>query len=69
MTIDELAEEYEKEYQKLCNKIEGLRPLLSIYSGQDLMNLRKKIRIYYDMALECRATYKILSAYYGDDEE
>lgn len=69
MTITELAKEYKKQYELLCCKIEGLRPLLVVYSGEDLLHLRKKIRVYYDMALECRHTWRLLESYYDDSEE
>ncbi len=50
MTIDELAREYEGQHKILQNKIKGLKPLLCIYSGEDLLLLRKRISVYYDMA-------------------
>lgn len=68
MTITELAKEYKKQYELLSAKIEGLRPLLVVYSGEDLFRLRKKIRIYYDMALECRRTWRMLEGYYDDGD-
>lgn len=67
MKIDELAKEYENQYRILLNKIEGLRPLLCVYRGQDLLNLRRRIRIYYDMAAECRSTSRMLRGYYGEE--
>ena len=54
MDIDELAKEYDKQYKVLCAKVDGLKPLLSVYRGEDLFKLRRKMRIYYDMACECR---------------
>ena len=50
MDITQLAEEYENQYRVLNAKIQGLRPLLCVYRGEDLVLLRKKIKIYYDMA-------------------
>lgn len=67
MTIDELAHEYEQQYRILNAKMDALKPLLCIYSGQDLYLLRKRIRIYYDMACECKRTASMLSGYYEED--
>lgn len=46
MDIDELAKEYDKQYKVLCAKVDGLKPLLSVYRGEDLFKLRRKMRIY-----------------------
>ena len=48
ISINELADEYENQYKLLCTKIEGLRPLLCIYKGEDLYLLRRKIKTYCD---------------------
>lgn len=66
MTIEELAKEYQQQYKIICAKIEGLRPLLYVYMGEDLYLLRKRIKIYYDMAYECKRTADILMNYYED---
>lgn len=67
ITIEELANEYEQQYKVLTNKMDALRPLLCVYSGQDLYVLRKRIKIYYDMACECRRTASLLNNYYEED--
>lgn len=67
MTIDELADEYEGQYKAICAKMDGLRPLLSVYRGEDLVLLRKKLKIYYDMACECKHVSALLSRYYEED--
>lgn len=67
MTIDELAREYEQQYKVLCAKMDGLRPLLCVYRGKELLLLRRKILIYYDMACECKRIYSLLSRYYEED--
>ncbi len=36
MTIDRLAKEYDHQYNVLNAKIDGLRPLLYVYTGEDL---------------------------------
>jgi len=68
MNIDELAREYEQQYIRLRNKVSALRPLLCVYTGKDLYLLRKRIKVYNDMACECKNTASLLSAYYGEDE-
>lgn len=69
MTINELAHEYEQQYKVMSARIDGLRPLLSVYRGEDLVRLRRKIRIYYDMACECKRTASMLFGYYGEENE
>lgn len=68
MTIDELAAEYEQQYKALRAKIEGLRPLLYVYSGNDLVVLRRKLKIYYNMASECKCISSILGSYYDKED-
>lgn len=68
MTIDELAREYEGQYKVICAKMDGLKPLLCVYSGEDLMLLRRRIKIYYDMACECKRISSLLSRYYKEEE-
>lgn len=68
MTINELAAEYEQQYNVLNAKMDGLRPLLYIYTGEDLYLLRRKIKIYYEMACECKRTWALLTHYYDEDE-
>lgn len=67
MNIDELAREYEQQYRVLSAKLDGLRPLLYVYSGNDLVLLRKRIKIYYDMACECKMVSSLLSRYYDEE--
>lgn len=69
MNLNELAREYNEQYKILCAKMDGLRPLLSVYGGEDLYRLRRKIRAYYDMACECRHIASLLSGYYEEDAE
>ena len=67
MNIDELAREYEGQYRVLCAKLDGLKPLLCVYRGNDLVLLRRKMKIYYDMACECKRTASLLFGYYKED--
>ncbi len=69
MTIEELACEYEIQYKVLCAKIDGLRPLLCVYSGEDLLLLRRKIKTYYDMACECKRISALLYGYYEEEDD
>ena len=66
MTIDELAREYEAQYNSLVVRMDALKPLLCVYRGKELYLLRRKLRIYYDMACECRRTASLLSGYYEE---
>jgi hypothetical protein len=68
MTICELAQQYEQQYNVLEAKMKALKPLLCVYSGEDLYLLRKRIKIYYDMACECKRTASLLNGYYEEDE-
>lgn len=68
MTITKLAQEYENQYRVLNAKIKGLRPLLCVYKGEDLLLLRRKIKIYYDMASQCKVISTMLSEYYTEGE-
>lgn len=52
----------------MCAKMDGLRPLLSVYGGEDLYRLRRKLRTYYEMACECRHIATILESYYDEED-
>ena len=67
MTINELAHEYEQQYKILSARLDAMKPLLNVYRGNDLVLLRRKIRIYYDMACECKRTASLLFGYYKED--
>lgn len=66
MTIEELAKEYEQQADILNKKIYSLLPLLKLYQGNDLLNLRKRIKIFYDMYMECKETANLLKGYYDE---
>ena len=68
MTINELAHEYEQQYKVLSARLDAMKPLLCVYRGEDLVSLRRKIKIYYDMACECRKVYFMLSRYYEEEK-
>ena len=67
MTINELSVEYQKQYEVLNSKIEALKPLLLICTGENLNRVRNKIKIYYDMACECKRTASLLKGYESED--
>ena len=69
MTINELAHEYEQQYKVLSTRLDAMKPLLCVYRGEDLVSLRRKIKIYYDMACECRRTASMLFGYYEEDHD
>lgn len=69
MTLDELAREYEAQYLSAEAKLDGLAPLLRIYSGKRLRDLRRRMLIYYDMACECKFIASLLSGYYEVEDE
>lgn len=69
MTIEDLSIEYQKQYDILNAKMDGLQPLLSVYTGENLYLLRRKIKIYYDMACECKRISALLSHYYYEEDE
>ena len=68
MTIDELASEYQKQYDVLSAKMDGLRPLLFVYTGEDLYKLRRKLKTYYNMACECKNISTLLTHYYDNED-
>lgn len=67
MNIQYLAYEYKKQYEILSAKLDGLRPLLYIYSGAELDLLIRKMNIYYNMACHCQRVYYLLSTDYEED--
>ena len=68
MNIDALAAEYEQQYRVLNSKIAGLRPLLRVYTGEDLVRLRRRIKVYDDMASQCKVISTMLSEYYNGED-
>lgn len=62
MTIEELAIEYEIQHNILADKVEALKPLLQVYTGRDLLILRKKLNIYHDMATKCELLLNAVNA-------
>lgn len=68
MTIEQMAHEYEQQYNILSIKMDALRPLLCVYKGEELYMLRRKLKIYYQMACECRRTASLLNGYYEEED-
>lgn len=64
--IIQLIDKYEQQYRILNYKIDSLKPLLLIYKGDDLAILRKRIKLYYDIARECKEVASLLKNYSED---
>lgn len=58
--IENLCELYEEEYRSLNYRIETFGPLLLLYEGEELYKLRRRIKLYYDMACECKKIVALL---------
>ena len=54
MTAAELSDEYEEQYQIIMKKVEKLEHRLSTTRGEDLYWLRRKIKVFKDMAYGCK---------------
>ena len=67
MTIEQLEKEYKNQAEQLSAKIDGLKPLLFVYHGEDLYLLRKRIKVYSDMRDECLKIAAQLKHYYEED--
>lgn len=68
MTVYDLANEYQRQYDVLNAKMDGLKPLLCVYKGEDLYLLRRKMKTYYDMACECKCISTMLTHYYDEKD-
>lgn len=62
MTVNELANCYKDQAELLSSKVEGLKPLLHVYTGNDLATLKHRIKFYYNMSVECKRISKLLLA-------
>lgn len=69
MTVETLIKDYQDQANHFDAKIAALKPLLCVYSGDDLYFLRRKIKLYYDMSCECKRTAKLLAENYDPEEE
>ena len=67
-TINELALEYFEQYEILTNKINKMFETLPNAKGEEIFLLRKKIKVYNDMAEEALKTYYKLKNYYKTPE-
>lgn len=63
-TINELALEYFEQYEILTKRVNEMFEMLPNASGEEIFLLRKKIKVYNDMADEALKTYYKLKNYY-----
>ena len=66
MTIEQLTKEYKEQAERLSAKIDALKPLVFLYTGEDLYLLRKRIKIYADIRDECFKISAQLKRYYEE---
>ena len=69
MTLKELGSVYREEDEKLRDSIKKTRALLKLATGEELLNVRRKLLILYDMSRDMRYIAEVLENYYGDDEK
>lgn len=67
MSLLKLADEYKKQSDILDKKIANLKRQRRKYSGQELSNLNRKIKVYENMQLDCISMYNDLLHYYDKD--
>jgi hypothetical protein len=64
MTLMELGTEYMEQSESIRTQIRNLRPSLNNLSGQELLDMRRKITSLYQMSLDCRRIGEHLKNYY-----
>ena len=69
MTLKELGRTYREQDELLQTSIKRMRALLKVAHGEELLNVRRKLLILYDMSRDLRYVAHVLENYYGDDEE
>ena len=69
MTLKELARTYREQDELLQVSIKRTRALLKVARGEELLQVRRKLLILYDMSRDMKQTAYILENYYGDDSE
>ncbi len=69
MTLKELARTYREQDELLQVSIKRTRALLKVARGEELLRVRRKLLILYDMSRDMKQTAYILENYYGDDSE
>lgn len=69
MTLKELAQTYREQDELLQVSIKRTRALLKVARGEELLQVRRKLLILYDMSRDMKQTAYILENYYGDESE
>lgn len=65
MKLKELGTEYLKESELIRQQINLLRPKLKTATGIELINIRRKLTVLYEMAEDCNNIGKHLHNYYS----
>ena len=68
MTLKELGSTYREQDKLLQESIKKTRALLRVARGEELLTVRRKLLILYDMSRDMREIADVLENYYGDDE-
>lgn len=66
MTLNELGKQYIEQSEFLYEQIRELRPRLKIETGFELLELRRNLKIMYDMALDMKIIGMDLMDYYAN---
>lgn len=66
MTLIELGKQYIEQSDFLYEQIRELRPRLKIEKGFELLELRRNLKIMYDMALDMKIIGMDLIDYYSN---
>ncbi|MBR5272084.1 MAG: hypothetical protein IKU25_01630 [Clostridia bacterium] len=69
MTLKELGRTYRDQDELLQVSIKRTRALLKVARGEELLKVRRKLLILYDMSRDMKYVAHLLENYYGDDEE
>lgn len=67
MTLKELGSTYREQDRLLQESIKKTRALLRVARGEELLAVRRKLLILYDMSRDMREIADVLENYYGDD--
>lgn len=68
MTLKELGSTYREQDERLQETIKKTRVLLKVARGEELLAVRRKLLILYDMSRDMREIAGILENYYGGAE-
>lgn len=66
MNLTELGKQYIEQSEFLYEQIRELRPRLKIETGFELLELRRNLKIMYDMALDMKLIGMDLIDYYAN---